>query len=75
METTNGYRLSPQQRHLWQLQEGEAYKSICAVKLEGKLNSRILKQALRAIVARHDILRTTFRLLPSMILPVQVVAE
>lgn len=75
MEITNGFRLSPQQRHLWQLQEGGAYQSICVVRIEGKLRTKTLKEALQALVARHEILRTTFQLLPSMKIPVQVVAD
>ena len=87
-ETIQGYRLSPQQRHLWSLLQAEhtaPYYSWCAIKIDGlrlvkkpmggELDRALLKQALNHIVAQHEILRTAFRLLPGMTIPVQVIAE
>ncbi|MGQ4807001.1 Linear gramicidin synthase subunit D [Candidatus Entotheonellaceae bacterium PAL068K] len=80
-----GFRLSPQQRHLWLLQadaqSGTAmqqgsrpYCSQCAVRIDGSLDTEALQGALRAVVDRYEILRTTFHRLPEMLLPVQVIA-
>ncbi|MGE0127956.1 MAG: amino acid adenylation domain-containing protein [Blastocatellales bacterium] len=71
-----GFRLSPQQKLLWQAPHGgQAYLAQCALLLEGDLNIKALKEALRKVIARHEIFRTTFRRLPGMKLPVQVVSN
>jgi amino acid adenylation domain-containing protein len=75
-EIINGFRLSPQQRRLWLLQQGSnAYRAQTAILIEGGLRPEVLKEAVYRIVKRHEILRTTFHSLPGMRLPVQVVAE
>jgi amino acid adenylation domain-containing protein/non-ribosomal peptide synthase protein (TIGR01720 family) len=77
-EITKGFRLSPQQRHLWLLQQAEhnqPYSVKCAVQIEGDLNKSLLKAALQNIVNRHEILRTTFPCLPGMDIPLQVIAD
>jgi amino acid adenylation domain-containing protein len=75
-EILEGFRLSPQQRRLWLSQRGgPAYHAACAVGLEGPLDSSALRRAVARLVARHEILRTTFQWLPGMKLPVQVVGE
>lgn len=71
-----GFRLSPQQKHLWKLQRetgNAAYRADCAVLIEGVLDLSILKAALHDVVARHEILRTSFRSLPGMTIPLQVI--
>ncbi|MGE0127969.1 MAG: amino acid adenylation domain-containing protein [Blastocatellales bacterium] len=73
-----GFRLSPQQARLWLLQQGDqaaTYYSQCVVLIEGALNERLLEAALNQVVERHEILRTTFRRLPAMTLPLQVISE
>ena len=45
------------------------------VRILGPLNPKILKTAIKRVVYRHEILRTTFHCLPEMIFPVQVIAE
>jgi amino acid adenylation domain-containing protein/non-ribosomal peptide synthase protein (TIGR01720 family) len=75
---TSGFRMSPQQEHLWLLwnsDRSEVYRAHCAILLEGPLDRVRLEKALKKTVARHDILRTTFRRLSDGLLPVQVVAE
>ncbi len=76
-DRVEGVRLSPQQRRLWRLQDGPRQ-----VRLEADLNGPLgpaEKEALLAAfdraVARHDILRTTFRVIPGMRTPVQDVGE
>ena len=71
-----GYRLSPQQERLWLLQRNNpAFRAECIVDVRGPLSVELLTKALRAIVMRHEILRTSYEFLPGMILPVQVISE
>ncbi|HEX8352977.1 MAG TPA: condensation domain-containing protein, partial [Pyrinomonadaceae bacterium] len=75
-EILEGFRLSPQQERLWLLQQGgAAFRAECAVELEGPLDARLLEAAWRAVVSRHEILRTTYEFLPGMTVPVQVIGE
>ena len=77
-ETIHGYRLSPQQKRLWLLQQSEldhSYRVRCLIEIAGELEAKILEQALENIVGGHEILRTTFQLLPGMTIPVQVLAD
>lgn len=77
-ETIQGFRLSPQQTRLWQLQEseeGQSYRVRSLIELEGELDSKILQAALENVVGQHEILRTSFQLLPGMTIPVQVIAD
>ncbi len=71
-----GFRLSPQQKRLWRLQEGSsAYHARCIVRCQGKLDTNILREAIQRIVDRHEILRTTFYRARGMTAPIQVVAR
>ncbi len=75
MKTLEGFRLSPQQKHLWLLQNSEAYRASCAIQIEGNLDVEVLKSALKQIVDRHESLRTTFPRQPGIKIPLQVIAE
>ncbi|HEX6290123.1 MAG TPA: amino acid adenylation domain-containing protein [Herpetosiphonaceae bacterium] len=77
MHSVEGFRLSPQQKRLWQLQAdgSAAYRAQGMVVIEGPLQPATLAEAIRQVADRHEILRTTFHLLPSTALPVQVIAE
>jgi amino acid adenylation domain-containing protein/FkbM family methyltransferase len=72
-----GYRMSPQQEHLWLLQQfdGAPYLAQCAVGIEGKLDKQVLKEALSQVVQRHEVLRTGFRCLLAMSTPLQVITD
>lgn len=73
-ELIEGYRLSPQQRRLWA--SGLSDRSaVCAVRIKGELDTEALREAIGQVVSRHEILRTTFKVLPGMTLPVQVVSD
>src|SRR5829696_5409525 len=77
-EVLSGFRLSPQQQHLWCLGAGgeEApYRALCGVRVEGALDTRGLEKALSHLIERHEILRTSFPLLPGLERPLQVIAE
>lgn len=73
-----GFRLSPQQRHLWQLQRldgSSAYRADGEMAIAGLLQVERLKAAVQQVVERHEILHTRFQSLPGLALPVQVIAD
>jgi amino acid adenylation domain-containing protein len=73
-----GFRLSPQQMHLWSLQQtahSAPYRAQCAVLIEGPVDIERLEAALRGVFARHEIFRTTITCLPGTTIPAQVIAE
>ncbi|MBD2677471.1 MULTISPECIES: non-ribosomal peptide synthetase [Nostoc] len=75
-QVIHGFQLSPQQKHLWLLQQDNnsiAYYSFTAVEITGNLNIETFKTALKSIVNRHQILCTSFRCLPGMNIPLQVI--
>lgn len=75
-QITEGFQLSPQQRHLWSLcgRDGATvYRSQCVVRIEGRLHKRFLHEAIAKMVQGHEILRTSFRCLPDVELPLQVI--
>ncbi len=73
-EIIQGYRLSPQQRRLWLLRLFDRAAQ-CAVRIDGELEVETLRQAIRQVVAQQEILRTSFKLLPGMTIPVQVISD
>ena len=74
-ETRVGYRLSPQQRRLWALHQGTTARCAQAATLiEGRLDAAVLRHALRVVFKRHEILRTSFHLMPNSDMPLQVVS-
>ncbi len=80
MEKTivEGFRLSPQQEHLWWLQQGHSDMSArasCTVRITGPVNPSTLENAVAKTISRHEILRTTFQRLQGMTMPLQVVSE
>ena len=59
-----GFRLSPQQRRLWSVSDRGMRpwaRAWCALMLEGELETESLRRAVEQVVARHEILRTTFQ--------------
>jgi amino acid adenylation domain-containing protein/non-ribosomal peptide synthase protein (TIGR01720 family) len=71
-----GFRLSPQQRHVWRLlQDNQSYRAQCVILLEGNLDAEALEQTVQKIVARHEILRTNFRRNPGISYPIQLISE
>ncbi|WP_437482994.1 amino acid adenylation domain-containing protein [Sorangium sp. So ce1014] len=70
--SVQGVRLSPQQRRLWALhRSGIAVCTRGLIRLEGNLDAARLADALGQVVARHEILRTTFRRDPRLKFPLQ----
>ena len=73
-----GYRLSPQQKRLWHFQQSDqspAGIARCLIEIEGELDADRLQRTLDLVVRQHEILRTSFQLLPGMTIPLQVIAE
>jgi amino acid adenylation domain-containing protein len=74
---TQGFPLSPQQKHLWLRQEADRslpYRAQSTVLIEGPLDTELLQTALRTVFARHEIFRTIFAGLPGATVPFQVIA-
>ena len=72
-QAIEGYRLSPQQRRLWLLQPDS--RAQCAMLITGALDAKALERAILDVIARHEILRTTFHSLSGIRFPVQVVSD
>jgi amino acid adenylation domain-containing protein len=73
-----GYRLSPQQKRLWLLQRSsvyQAYRVECELSIEGDLCVELLTAALKAVLGRHEILRTTFEPSGDPATPSQVIGD
>ncbi|PIE93033.1 non-ribosomal peptide synthetase [Bacillus fungorum] len=71
-----GFRLSPQQERLWTLGvNGPSFYSQCSLSLTGELNFTKLEHAVQQVVQKHEALRTTFKQLQGMELPLQIVHE
>ncbi len=72
-QVIEGFRLSPQQKRLWLLQQDNpVYCVQGAILLEGNLKSEALQAALQQVINRHEILRTAF-LRPHIATPIQVI--
>ncbi|WP_265270279.1 non-ribosomal peptide synthetase [Nostoc sp. KVJ3] len=70
-QVTQGFRLSPQQKRLWSLQQySSACVAQCTLLLEGNLKQEVLQAALQQVIIKHGILRTTFHCLAGMKIPV-----
>ncbi|MBW4575235.1 MAG: amino acid adenylation domain-containing protein [Aphanothece sp. CMT-3BRIN-NPC111] len=77
-EIIEGYRLSPQQKHLWLLQKIDnslPYRVQSAILIEGNLNIDVFKNAVDKVINQHEILRTNFKTLPGVTIPFQVIEE
>src|SRR5271163_1592602 len=76
-EVTEGFRLSPQQKHLWSLQQADGslpYRAQCSILIEGSLDLQILEAAVQRVFERHEILRTSVQSTSCVNAPVQVVS-
>src|SRR5882672_11076828 len=77
-QASAGFWLSPQQRFAWKIEQEAlraSSRAVCLVSLEGPLKADQLRDALRTMVSRHEILRTVFRRQTGMKVPFQVVVE
>src|SRR6185295_10391124 len=77
-QITEGFRLSPQQKHLWVMQStpGTGPRDArCVVLIEGEVDELLLQSAVETVVRRHEVLRTVFHCLPGMSVPLQVITD
>ncbi|MBE9004886.1 amino acid adenylation domain-containing protein [Fortiea sp. LEGE XX443] len=77
-EILEGYPISPQQRHIWLLQQNSllsSFRADCTLLIEGNFRLEILETVLAEIISRHEILRTSFPCLNGMTIPLQVINE
>ena len=75
-QTISGFKLSPQQKYLWLLQQdSSAYLTQFSLLIEGALQPKILKAALQQVINRHGILRTIFHRLSGRKTPVMVIKD
>src|ERR1044071_10353645 len=73
-----GFHLSPQQRHVWSLQQVSAfpiYQVLSTISIKGDLSAEILERAFADVVRRHEILRTTFQRPSGIKIPFQVISD
>src|SRR5690348_9252093 len=76
-KVVEGYRLSPEQEHLWRLmQNGDhaTYRAQGAILIDGLLDREILAGAIRQVVGRHESLRTGFHRPAGVKSPLQIVS-
>ncbi|MGY3621908.1 amino acid adenylation domain-containing protein [Bradyrhizobium sp. USDA 10063] len=74
--TISGFRLSPSQWDLWRRQsKSGVFLSRARVTVDGLLDAGWLAECLADIVDRNDILRASFRQLPGMGAPLQVIQD
>ncbi|MGE8237951.1 MAG: amino acid adenylation domain-containing protein, partial [Stenotrophomonas indicatrix] len=70
-----GFELSPQQRRAWNQRNRQASYVRGSLVLHGALDRSRLQECLTHVSERHEILRTRFHSLPSVVLPLQVVDQ
>ena len=74
--TIEGFRVSAQQHHLWRLwREGVEGRVFGAALFLGEMDEGALREALRELLERNEILRTTLQTLPGVEVPLQVIGE
>lgn len=75
-EVAQAFRLSPQQRRLWQWQqENAAFRSWCVVRIEGPLDLSALRLTVQNVISRHEVLRTLFHCPSDLSLPLQRIVD
>ncbi|HVR11889.1 MAG TPA: hypothetical protein VMW75_27860, partial [Thermoanaerobaculia bacterium] len=70
-----GFRPAPRQQRIWRLRENPSLRAQTALLLAGEVDEERLRHALARVVARHEMLRTTFHQTPGLPLPILVVHE
>jgi amino acid adenylation domain-containing protein len=74
-EISGGFRLSPQQRHLWALQQADGtkpWRARSVIRVEGPLDVKALCTAVNEVTRQHEALQLSFQRLPGMTLPLQL---
>ncbi|AFY58519.1 amino acid adenylation enzyme/thioester reductase family protein,thioester reductase-like protein [Rivularia sp. PCC 7116] len=76
--TIEGFKLSPQQKYIWSLQQIDSSlpnRVYWTVLIEGNLDFKSLEISLEKVINKYEILRTTFRCLSGMTIPLQVIND
>lgn len=69
-----GFRLAPQQAERWALyQESAVYTARCEISIDGFLDVGLLSSAIENVIARHEILHTSYQSLNGVKVPLQVI--
>ncbi|HKG79974.1 MAG TPA: condensation domain-containing protein, partial [Pyrinomonadaceae bacterium] len=77
-EIVEGYELSPQQKELWRVMQttaGEQLALECEVRVDGAVDRVRLDHAVQQVLARHEILRTSYEQIAGLSYPLQVIGE
>jgi amino acid adenylation domain-containing protein len=75
---TEGYRISPQQKHLWDIAARSGWQNFTVqaqYRLAGALDPAAIQTALDTVIANNEILRTGFQVPAGLTLPIQVIAD
>ena len=77
-QKVEGYELSPQQKELWcvmQTAAGAEFVVECEMRVDGVFDRVRLDQAMMKVLARHEILRTSYEQMARLSYPLQVIGE
>jgi hypothetical protein len=75
-EVVEGFRLSPQQQRLWELQQNSsAYRAHGLLNITGALSVELLKKSFRRLIDRQEILRTVYFHAPGLNDRLQVIQQ
>jgi amino acid adenylation domain-containing protein/non-ribosomal peptide synthase protein (TIGR01720 family) len=73
-----GFEISPQQKHLWlssSVEERQKLRVEGTILLEGNLDETVLAKAIQKVINNYEILRTGFKSISDLNIPVQVIYE
>ncbi|WP_235006938.1 condensation domain-containing protein, partial [Calothrix rhizosoleniae] len=73
-----GFKLSPQQKYIWSLQQIDRSlpnRVSWTVLIEGNLDFKSLEISLQTVINKYEILRTNYRCLSGMTIPLQVISD
>ncbi|MGO9768622.1 MAG: non-ribosomal peptide synthetase, partial [Roseiarcus sp.] len=70
-----GFRLSRQQERLWRARAHDIGPVRGRVCIDGAIDPKRLRECLRQLVSRHEVLRTRIALLPRTTQPIQIIEE
>jgi len=75
-DTVEGFRLSPQQRRLWRLQDGAGLLwSECTTEIRGIIDGEAIRRSAGETLRKWGVLRTVFQRRPGLKVPVQVIDD
>ena len=72
---SGGFQLSPQQRHLWALQQSDGavpWRARSVIEIEGPLDVKALAAAVNKVIRQNEALQLSFQRLPGMTVPLQL---